>query len=130
MTTKLKTGAEQMKSKKLSLLILLFVFVLVFFLGVLFFHCVNPVVKQNQLHSDLLFLDNVTRTCIAEYYKKNIEYPKDLTEIENSIIENCYIGSVPEDSKYWDLLNDFHISSNKSRFIMSWQIQKGKPVYY
>ena len=88
MTTELKTGVEQMKSKKLSLLILLFVFVLVFFLGALFFHYVNPVVKQNQLHSDLLFLDNVTRTCIAEYYKKNIEYPKDLTEIENSIIEN------------------------------------------
>ncbi|NLW83922.1 MAG: type II secretion system protein [Phycisphaerae bacterium] len=118
-----------MKSRNKILLTVICIFVILSFIGVLFFSYIKPLVKQNQVHSDLMLLDNVIRTCIREYYESNQEYPESLSQIEDKVFEKCYTGSPSGGSKYQELLNKFKVSSNKNKLVLSWQVEKKDAVY-
>jgi hypothetical protein len=118
-----------MKIKKLHLAIAAGVLVSVVLLLGLYFHRIAPIVKQNQLHTDMMFLDNVVRTYIAEYYEQNKNYPKNFKEIETAILKRCYINDVPVDSKFKDMLNTMKLSSDGAKCVSRWQIEKGNIVY-
>ena len=117
-----------MKSRN-KMLLIISIFMILFFGGVFFIFYIEPLVKQNQLHSDFMFLDNVTQACIRQYYESNQEYPKSLSQIENKILEKCYVNSPPKDSKYRELLNNFQVFSDKKKLVLSWQIQKKDVIY-
>lgn len=118
-----------MKSGTNIRLTMLSIFTIVLFAGVLLFAYLEPRVKQNQLHSDLMFLDNVTRTCIKQYYELNQEYPESLSQIEKNILENSHDGTPPKDSKYRELLSNFQVFSDKTKLVLSWQIKKKDAIY-
>ncbi|MHC4552355.1 MAG: hypothetical protein ACYSUT_06265 [Planctomycetota bacterium] len=118
-----------MKSRNKILVTITSIFIILSFSGVLFFSYVEPLVKQNQLHSDLMFLDNIARTCINEYYESNYKYPESLSQIVNRIIESCHADSL-EDSKYRELLSTFQVISDKKQLILSWKIEKKDVVYH